>query len=201
MTSSQNGNLCCFLCLNSTVGPKSSLIFFTIIQAFIKKIFVVGDNTYCNQWPCLKVACALKNTTTVIERRFYNRIYFYNLFYILVYDTLTNFLIYGIKYSVTHCVSQHMQPWLLYVCLYGYLYFNASNLFAKVSQPIPVQRLGRTYIMKTLCVCVCVCVCIRACINLGGLCNETLGISDCVTLIGCLVNDELERMWKEVVVA
>ena len=77
--------------------------------------------------------------------------------------------------------------------------------------------------MKTLCVCVCVCIyiciymymCIyiyththththtyiRACINLGGLCNEALGISDCVTLIWCLVNDELERMWKEVVVA
>ena len=49
-----------------------------------------------------KIVCALKNTTMDIDRRFYNRIYFYNLFYILVYDT--NFLIYGIKYSVTHCV-------------------------------------------------------------------------------------------------
>ena len=47
-----------------------------------------------------------------------------------------------------------------------------------------------------------VCVFVRACIILGGLCNEALGISDRITLmIGCLVNDELERMWKEVVVA
>jgi len=51
-----------------------------------------------------RVVFALKNTTVGIDRRFYNIIYFYNLFYILVYDTLTNFLIYGIKYSVTHCV-------------------------------------------------------------------------------------------------
>ena len=104
------------------------------------------------------------------------------------------------------------------VCM-GFSYFNAAKLFVKVSQPSPVQRLCRAYIMKALCLCMCIhththtcmcmciCVCvyvciyIRACINLGGLCNEALGISDCVTLIRCLVNDELERMWKEVVVA
>ena len=58
-----------------------------------------------------------------------------------------------------------------------------------------------THMYVYVYMCVCVCMYIRACINLGGLCNEALGISDCVTLIRCLVNDELERMWKEVVVA
>jgi hypothetical protein len=69
----------------------------------------------------------------------------------------------------------------------GFSYFNAANLFVKVSQSSPVRRLC------CVCVCVCLCVCV---------CNEAVGISDCITLmIRCLVNDELERMWKEVVVA
>ena len=49
-------------------------------------------------------------------------------------------------------------------------------------------------------------VCVRAracaCVHLGGLYKEALGISDCImSMIGCSVNDELERIWKEVVVA
>jgi len=66
-----------------------------------------------------KVTCALKNMTMGIDRRFYNRIYFYNLFYILVYDTLTKFLIYGIKYSDdTLCVVTHAT--LAVICMFAW---------------------------------------------------------------------------------
>jgi len=63
-----------------------------------------------------RVVFALKNTAMSFDRIFYNIIYFYNLFFVLVYDTLTNFLIYGIKYSVTHCVITHAT--LTVICMF-----------------------------------------------------------------------------------
>lgn len=55
-----------------------------------------------------------------IDRRFYNGIYFYNLFYSSVYDTLNKFL--NVQYKVfgdTLCVVTHATPTVTYMFVWG----------------------------------------------------------------------------------